>query len=211
MDDASGDALDASGNGYDLATSGTPTYSLEGPFPSSPELTSIGFAFANDRFSRAEDALDGYVSGHTGVTFEAWVYPTALPALFAGIVLSLGSGIGAFNLQHRGGGNVLWQGDSPAWGLDTSPTTLDLNAWTHVAGTLDSAAGTAVYFNGAVIVSGGNRTPIDVSGTVLTIGATYTVSGSTWYPFTGRICQVALYSAALDATVIAAHAAFGGA
>ena len=213
LNEASGDALDGSGNGYTLTKKGTPTQGVPGPFTAEPAMTATAFDYAGDEslyvaaqdaFYRSDAALDGYVTTPTGITVEAWVYPTANPSIFGGIIQST-SGDGAniaYGLQHRPGGNIHWNlGNSL---VVDSVTALTLNTWTHIVGTASTTNGTRLYFNGALVgTPGANFTPLDV-GVHFHIDG-YVTATPVIRHFLGRIAQVALYSTALTAAEALAH------
>jgi hypothetical protein len=214
LNESSGDAADLSGHGYTLTKKGTPTYSLAGPFASEPAQTAVHFDYtgtetgavipAEDAFYSSDGALDGYVTSPTGLSVEAWVYPTANPAIYGGIMQSVNGGRTntAYVLQHRSDGEIWWQaGDS----IVVDPNiALTLNAWTHIVGTTSTTAGTRLYLNGALVgTPGSNFTPVNI-GAHFAVAALMNSSSQVRH-FVGRIAQCALYSCALTAAQVLAH------
>jgi hypothetical protein len=130
----------------------------------------------------------------TGMTLEAWVYPTA--------------GGGWRDVVYKGPDDIYYlMGSSdngrPAIGGIFSPTaarastSLPLNTWTHLAGTYDGAT-LRLYADGAQVGSQAQTALIPVSTGALTIG------GDALYGqyFAGRIDEVRIYNRALSATEI---------
>jgi len=202
LNELSGDALDLSGHNHPLpAANFVPpvTQGSAGPFPDDPAQTA--YTFGGGYLTRNDSGLDA--TGGTGVSFECWLYPTAAPALTA-FVAQDSSGdrsVVSYQLQFRSGRNVFWA-VATTHQID-SVVTIPLNAWTHIVGTGDAADTLRLYFNGAQVASGSPADPVAAGGVFL-LGSAQNVPG-TFFPFTGRIAQVALYNAALSAATIAGH------
>lgn len=199
LNEASGDALDASGNGHDLPAasfSGPPTQGSSGPFPGDTAQTAYTFG---GYLQSLDSALD--LGSDTAVTFECWAYPTSAPALTSFVAQCAGASFSSISyaLQMRSGRNVFWQ--VGAQQLD-SVVALTLSTWTHIVGTSSVADGSRLYFNGAQVATGTGSAPANVT-VLFRIGQGETVTAP--YPFTGRIAQVALYNAVLPAATIIQH------
>ena len=131
----------------------------------------------------------------TAMTLEAWVFPTL--------------GGGWRDVIYKGPDDIYFLESSsdsgrPATGGTFSPpivgtAALPLNAWSHLAATLD--AGTLrLFVNGVQVASRAVFVPIATSTGALTIG------GDALYGqhFAGRIDEVRIYSTALSASQIQA-------
>ncbi|MFB3819491.1 MAG: N,N-dimethylformamidase beta subunit family domain-containing protein, partial [Candidatus Methylomirabilales bacterium] len=138
----------------------------------------------------------------TGMTLEAWVYPTAL------------SGWRTVALKERGTGGLayaLYAHDNaprPAAYINTGtnsdisvtgPAALPLSTWSHLAATYDGAT-LRLYVNGAQV---GSRA---VAGSIRTSTSPFRIGGNApWGEyFAGRIDEVRVYNRALTATEIQA-------
>ncbi len=130
----------------------------------------------------------------TGMTLEAWVYPTSL------------SGWRSVILKEQSGGltYALYAYDNapqPAAYINTGGSDLtvagtasiSLNAWTHLASTYDGAS-FKLYVNGSQVGSKAISGAIKASTNPLTIGG-----NSVWGEyFSGRIDEVRIYNRALS-------------
>jgi hypothetical protein len=136
----------------------------------------------------------------TGMTLEAWVYPTASQSGWRTIVqreadaylLHAGNGNGA--LRPTGGGtfdgNITWT---------NAPTALALNTWTHLALSYDGTT-LRLYANGTQSASKA------VSGLIQTNTNPLRIGGNSPYGeyFLGRIDEVRVYDRPLGQTEIQA-------
>jgi MSHA biogenesis protein MshQ len=159
--------------------------------------------FGNNSYSASFDGTDDYVS--IGVplgdelTFCAWIKPTAntgyAPVVAAGSSgnynVSLNYSNGAVTFQSRAGGN-------PAY---TSSAILSLNAWSHIAGTLDSSGSSVIYINGSsAATSATQQTPNASSKANPRIGMTPRSDNSSRFP--GYIDEVAIFNRAITASEV---------
>jgi hypothetical protein len=139
----------------------------------------------------------------TGMTLEAWVYPTALTGgtssgwrtvLLKEQTGDLTYGIYANNgTVNRPDGYIFVTAENNTQGT----ATLALNVWTHLALTYDGAA-LKLYVNGALASSRAVTGAIKVSTNPLRIGG-----NTIWSEyFQGRIDEVRMYNRALLATEI---------
>jgi len=126
-----------------------------------------------------------------GMTLEAWVYPTAIPAGWTDIIYKdkdtyflMGSTPQA---QAPDFGGTFASGN--VFGLGTLP----LNTWTHLAGTYDGTT-MRIYVNSVLVSSRAQTGPVAVVAGPLTIGGDAT-SGQYW---NGRIDEVRIYNRALS-------------
>lgn len=214
LDEASGDALDASGHGYTLAICGTPIQGEPGPFtdPDDPTATLFdytgsepggdGFPPAEDAFYRDDSDLNTVFVGSDGLSYECWVYPVANPSIEGGIVLCISGDWNhtGYQLRHLSDGKIEWKGPTVTV---TSSAALPLDTWTHIAGTLSLTTGSHLYFDGGEVASGANQTPDGAASRFMIAAVTY----STLHVrhFQGRIAQAALFREALDAGTINSH------
>ena len=141
----------------------------------------------------------------TGMTLEAWIYPTAYNG-WEQILLKEASGVEAYALYGRSGaagptGSIARNGAAT---LVSTPTNLPLSSWSHVASTYDGAA-LRLYVNGALVSSVAISGPIDVSAGPLKIGGNSIFAE--W--FNGRIDDVRVYNRALTQAEIQSDMAVG--
>lgn len=136
----------------------------------------------------------------TGMTLEAWVYPTASQTGWRTIVQRetdaylLHAGNDKSALRPTGGGTF---NGTNAW--TNATTALSLNTWTHLALTYDSTT-LRLHVNGTPSAS---RT---VSGTIQTNANPLRIGGNSPYGefFIGRIDEVRVYNRPLSQTEIQA-------
>ena len=182
--------VDSSGTGNTGAV-GNATWSTVGKFGNA-----LSFNGTNARVT-VNDAASLDVT--TGMTLEAWVFPTA--------------GGGFRDVVYKGSDDIYYlEGSSPAGppamggtfstSLLSGASSLPLNVWTHVAGTYDGQT-MRLYMNGAQVGSRAQTGPIATSSGPLTIG------GDALYGqyFAGRIDEVRIYNQALTASQIQADMA----
>jgi PKD repeat protein len=131
----------------------------------------------------------------SGMTLEAWVYPTALGTVWRTVLFKerpggLVYGLYANESSSRPIGQVDIGGERNAVGS----STLALNAWTHLAATYDGAS-LRLYVNGALVTTTAFTGAIPDSTGVLRMG------GNGVWPewFAGRIDQVRVHNRALGA------------
>ncbi|NOT57246.1 MAG: hypothetical protein HOP18_21800 [Deltaproteobacteria bacterium] len=135
----------------------------------------------------------------TGMTLEAWVYPTAAMNGWRGIVQKEASGAIVYYLHANSAAN------RPATGLLVGSekqlqgtAQVPVNTWTHLAATYDGVT-QRLYVNGVQVSSRAQTGPVGVSGSPLRIGG-----NSVWGEyFQGRIDEVRVYNRALTAAQIA--------
>jgi VCBS repeat-containing protein len=184
---------DASGNGHTGTISGA-TWSPQGKFGSA-----LTFDGSNDWVSIA-DAPDLDLS--TGMTLEAWVFPTVTPTTWTTVLMKEQSGDLVYTLYAGSPTNrpMVWfntsSSDSTAHGF-AGPAALPLNVWSHLAGTYDGTT-LRLYVNGTLVASQAFSGAIVSSTGVLRLGG-----NSVWGEyFRGRLDEVRLYNRALSASAI---------
>jgi hypothetical protein len=178
---------DSSGNANTGALSGT-TWTTAGKFGSA-----LVFNGTNARVTiNDSNSLDLT----TGMTLEAWVYPTVTPSGWRTIV---DKSTDIYYLMASSGQNTPAVGATFAAGNQNTyaPSALPVNTWAHVAATYDGAM-VRLYVNGVQVASQAQTTPLTTSTQALYIG------GNSPYGeyFQGRIDEVRIYNRALSATDI---------
>ncbi|NOT57245.1 MAG: hypothetical protein HOP18_21795 [Deltaproteobacteria bacterium] len=157
--------------------------------------TALSFDGVNDRVT-VNDATSLDLT--TGMTLEAWVYPTAPMRGWRGIVQKEGAGgnvyyLHANSLQNRPATGMRIGSERQLQGT----TQVPLNTWTHLAATYDGAT-QRLYVNGVLVASRAQTGSIAGSGSPLRIGG-----NSVWGEyFQGRIDEVRIYNRALTAAQI---------
>ncbi len=136
----------------------------------------------------------------TGMTLEAWVYPTALGTSWRTVLLKEQPGNLVYSMyanttSQRPNGQVFV--GSSEWNVNGS-SQLPLNAWSHLAATYDGA-NIRLFVNGAQVGAVGQTGAMPASTGALRIGGN-NIWGE-W--FQGRIDEVRVYNRALTATEIA--------
>ncbi len=195
FEEASGTAATDSGTHGNAGTLSGPTRTSAGRFG-----RALSFDGTNDYVVIADsDSLDLT----TGMTLEAWVYPTAL-GLRARPVVFKAPGDPVYDLHAGLGGRpsarVLVGAREEAAGTGAIP----LNTWTHLAATYDGGTLT-LWVNGSPV---GSRS---VTGSILASTGALRLGGSQardW--FRGRIDEVRIYDRALGAEEIARRHADAG-
>jgi hypothetical protein len=133
------------------------------------------------------------------MTLEAWVYPTALGGAWrTAIMKERGSDL-SYALYASDNGNhaagFLYAGGSRN---ATSPSTLPLNTWTHLAATYDRTT-LRLYVNGTQVATRASTSAISSSTGALRLGG-----NGVWGEFLeGRLDEVRVYSRALSAAEVA--------
>jgi hypothetical protein len=148
-------------------------------------------SFSGNSFVTVPDSATLSLTPGTGVTLEAWVYPTQSP-LWSDVVYKYND---IYYLDTNNGkpatnGTYAMGHPSPLVG----PTALQLSTWSHIAGTYDGSM-LRVYKDGVQVnsktVALGN---VKTSNFPLTLGGD---SGNGQY-FVGRIDEVRVYNRALS-------------
>jgi hypothetical protein len=191
--DGSGTAVvDSSGNNNTGAVTNA-AWTSQGRFGSALYFNGSGFVTVPDAAS---------LDFTSGMTLEAWVYPTATPANWSTAIIKEQPGEFVYALyagSPTNRPNVYFNVSTSPSGERgfAGPSALPLNTWTHLAGTYDGAT-LSLYVNGVLVGSHAVAGPIATSTGVLRIGGN-TVWGEY---FTGRIDEVRLYNRALSQSEI---------
>jgi hypothetical protein len=195
LDEGSGtQAADRSGNGNVGTISGA-TWTTQGKHGSA-----LTFDGVNDWVTVADaNALDLT----TGMTLEAWVYPTAGGSgSWRNVIIKERPSGEAYNLYSNADTNApvvyVVRAAQPGTALDARGTAaLALNTWTHVAATFDNAT-LRLYVNGTQVGTRAVAGPLVTSTGALRIGG-----NSLWGEFfQGRLDDVRIYNRALTAIEI---------
>jgi hypothetical protein len=194
FDEGSGiNANDGSGNNL-TGTVANATWASPGRFGST-----LSFNGTNSWVTVADAAS---LDLSTGMTLEAWVFPTALGSgVWRNVIIKERSGGEVFNLYASADTNapalfvVQSATGSPIPLRGTSP--LPLSTWSHLAATYDNAT-LRLYVNGVVVASRALTGPLLTSTGDLRIGG-----NSLWGEFfQGSIDEVRVYNRALTQTEI---------
>src|SRR2546430_1106977 len=140
----------------------------------------------------------------TGMTLEAWVYPTVAPTGWRAVIDKNADGY--YLMASSDQGNRPAVGGSWTAGNQNTvgPTALPVNAWTHLAGTFDGTT-VRLYVNGVEVASQAQATSLVNTAETLQIGADKFAGEN----FAGRIDEVRIYNRALSPAEIQADMAVG--
>lgn len=180
---------DATGLGHGGTIAGA-TWTTSGKFGNA-----LSFDGVNDWVTIA-DASDLDLT--TGMTLEAWVFPTATSGVRE-ILIKEGSGVDVYNLYARNGSgrpevNTFIGGSNR---VAQGTTTLTASTWTHVAGTYDGTT-VRLFINGVQVATRAAGGAISTSTGALRIGGS-----SLWGEFfRGRLDEIRIYNRALSAAEI---------
>ena len=153
---------------------------------------------SNDLVSIA-DAADLDLS--TGMTLEAWVYPSTVATWRSLIFKSNGANDLAYALYAFSDGANTPRGFVNIGGAQQDiggGSTLPVNTWTHLATTYDGST-LRVYVNGTAVGQ------LAVSGSILASTGALELGGNTAYGtewFAGRMDEVRIYNRALSTSEI---------
>ncbi|MDT8282132.1 MAG: LamG-like jellyroll fold domain-containing protein [Gammaproteobacteria bacterium] len=134
----------------------------------------------------------------TGMTLEAWVYPTSLTTGGKTVILKEQSGGAVYNLYATEDTDVpISSFNDGSYRVISGPTQLQANQWTHLVSTYDGQY-QRLYVNGVEVAKSAQNTLIKQSDGVLRIGG-----NSLWGEyFDGKIDEVRIYNRALTATEV---------
>ncbi len=178
---------DASGNSNTGTLTTGPAWSTQGKYGKALSFNGSGLVTISD-----SNTLDLT----TGMTLEAWVYPTTTSSQWKDIIYK------ANDMYYLEGSST--QSGAPATGgafgananlYGTAP--LPINTWSHLAATYDGAM-MQLLVNGVQVASLAQTGPFQTSTQALTIGGD-AIYGQYW---TGLIDEVRIYNRALSQTEI---------
>lgn len=188
-----GNGDDASGHGWNLTVTGSPTWETSGP----TSYLDWAVYLNGSTYLTAPSALSP--AGWTGITVAAWMLfpsaPSDNPRIVCNahtdqdhtgfqLMVSSGLGSGFFDIGN-GSANV-----AANWS-----TALTAGTWYFYVGTWSSAANTVTaYFNGQVAATGSGGGTIAASAYPVTVGRNPAYNGDY---VTGYVTGVALYDKAL--------------
>lgn len=179
---------DASSNANDGTISGA-TWTPEGKFGGALSFDGV----SNWVTIAAAPSLDLV----TGMTLEAWVYPTVVPNGWRAVILKEKLDGIVYSIYASSDPNTptagIFIGDQILYG----GSQLTANIWTHLAATYDSTT-LRLYINGVEVARRAQTGPVQVSTNSLRIGG-----NRVWREyFQGRIDEVRIYNRALTASEI---------
>ncbi len=195
FNDGTGTSLaDQTGTGHTGTVSGA-TWTAQGKFGSA-----LTFDGVND-WVTVNDAND--LDFTTGMTLEAWVFPTTSGGgSWRNVIIKERSAGEIYNLYSNADTNApvvyLVRAAQPGQPLDArGVASLPLNTWSHLAATYDGTT-LRLYVNGGQVGTRAVANPLVTSADVLRFGG-----NSKWGEFfAGRIDEVRLYNRALTQTEI---------
>jgi fibronectin type 3 domain-containing protein len=173
---------DASGNG-NTGTILYATWTTQGKFGKALVFN------GTDAWVTVNDSASLHLS--SGMTIEAWVYPTVRPSGWRTIVhkeVDIYYLMASSSQNTPAGGGTFTAGNQNVY----APSSLKVNTWTHIAVTYDGAA-LRLYVNGQEVANQPQITPLMISTQPLRIGGN---SPHGEY-FRGRIDEVRIYNRAL--------------
>src|SRR5256884_5482342 len=187
---------DASGNGNTGTLNGA-TWTTAGRYGSALVFdgTSTSVTVANA----------GSLRLTTGMTLEAWVYPTGALTGWRAVIDKNVDGYYLVASSDQGNRPAMGGAWPPGARIMVGPTGLGLNTWTHLAATFDGAT-VRLYVNGAEAVRPAQTAALTATAGTLQIGA----DSHTGENFAGRIDEVRIYNRALTAAEIQADMTTAG-
>ena len=178
LSEASGSALDSSGNGNNLSVNGSPTRQATGVLSDCVDFTGSGQNFR---------ASAGTVHNYTGdLTISALVYADAI----GGHKSMVGKGDNQYMLRVDSSQSDLhfFVYNGSGWDGSSTNSTFPTGAWKHVAGRHNGTTNVhEVYLDGTVGVDVGNSAIAADTGAYFQIGANYDYSDRRW---DGKIDEV---------------------
>jgi hypothetical protein len=134
----------------------------------------------------------------TGMTLEAWVYPTALTAGGKTAIMKEGSGTEVYSLYAQEDGTVpVSYINDGSYVSVSGPNQLPLNQWSHLVTTYDGQY-QRIYVAGKEVANSKQSNPVQQSTGALHIGG-----NSLWGEFfEGYIDEVRIYNRALTVTEV---------
>jgi len=181
-------ALDASGHGTNGTITGLPPR-VDGYIGQALQFNNNGGQYA----MVADGSLFSYTNG---LTYAAWIYPTAFPNTYN---MFMGEQLPYFNVYSTRRLHFSYY-DGTAQRSTFGSTALNPNQWYHVAATYDSSGYGRVYLNGVQNgVGGPYAVPLYNYSYSHYIGRWTT---TTSYPFSGKMDEVRIYNRALSAEEI---------
>jgi len=187
-----GNALDQAGGNDGTPQNGT-------TFVAGKVGQAFKFDGMNDYVTIKNAAL---VANNNASTVNAWVYPTSFGSADT-IIYSENNGGTIYELRvtNQGiSGFCIWRTDVAGnWKCASAASPIQLNAWSHIAGTLD-ASGMKLYVNGVPAGTNAANRPSDAVVVEVDLGRGANAGGM--YYFNGSIDDVQIYNRALTAQEI---------
>jgi hypothetical protein len=209
MDDASGDATDLSGHGYDLSPLGTPVYLQPGKVDGGNSIGFQGVDEPTGTFNPTDTSFAGAYGplncAGGDMTVMYWIQALAYPVSFGGVTFFGTPAAPSHFSQLRSDGQIFWSVGATV--QLQSGATIQPGVWTHVT-CVRSADELLIYFDGDVVAAGPTDS-IASTSTPFRLGCAISITGAVGY-FNGLLDEVAVFKAALDASTIALLAATEG-
>lgn len=194
LDEASGNAIDSSGNGYTLTASSSGVSYQQSGIVSNDYCISLNGSTGRYTSSFSPAAI-------VNVSVENWVF-LAVPQkgtfwhVGAGNGFSLGIGASDFDTS---GSQLILVDNWIAW----HPTGVTVtNGWHHYVVVMNATSHAAVYQDGSLVYTNTGSVPANTSAN-FAIGNCAGDNDARWW--SGRLDEVAYYSAALTPTQVATH------
>ena len=192
FDEGTGTTLvDRAGNANTGAISGTVAWTTQGK--------NGGALTFNGTNTRVQIASSPSLNATTGVTLEAWVYPTANQNRWRAVIQKE---VDAWFLHASNDGGALRPAAGGTYGgtgaFIAAPSAIAINTWTHIAQTYDGTT-LRLYVNGVLASSAARTGALEVNSSPLSIGGTNAYGEY----FQGRIDDVRVYDRALSASELA--------
>jgi hypothetical protein len=203
LNEASGNFVDQTANGFTLTANGSITYGAATGFAGTPK----GITLNGNTANFASVANNALLSVNGNFTIEALVLPANTTTLMMAAGKAGDATIAGFELGISAAGKGLLRQTSNGTAMVTGATTLSTVTWQLIAATFNNqVAGTAtVYLNG---VSDGSNVPgVTVSGnsTAAFVVGQNLNGGTASLPWNGGISAVAFYQTQLSASRLLAH------
>jgi hypothetical protein len=193
FDEGSGTiTADSSGRGNGGTLNGGPTWAI------GRHGRALSFDGLNDMVTVADSAT---LDLTTGMTLEAWVYPTALDDWHT-VLFKEQTGNLVYGLYANDRDKANPQGQAFVGGiarLVDGPSQLGVNTWMHLAATYDGSA-LRLYVNGSQVAS------TTLTGSIATSSGALRIGGNSVFAewFRGRLDDVMVYNRALSASELQA-------
>ncbi len=139
-----------------------------------------------------------YAATTDGITYSAWIHPTAYPASY-GMIMS--KNLPYLSLRNTGGVTFSVRILGTQRSLTTSGGLIPLNEWSHVSGNIDSSGYLRIYINGQLVSTSPQYTGTIDDVTTQALSVARHGSSNSYY-FTGLIDEAKVYPYARSSSEI---------